>query len=91
MEDVGLWLDLSGLSEYRAEFMKQAVSGAELQDLETDDLTDLGMIKMGHKKRFQRRLKLLAHGLQSAFELSEDGSSEDSTSFSSASERSTGT
>lgn len=88
VDDVGIWLDMSGLSEYRAEFMKQSVSGAELQDLESEDLTELGMVKMGHKKRFQRRLKLLSHGLDSAFAQSEDGSSEDSTSFSSSSEKS---
>lgn len=44
--DVGVWLDWLHLSEYRAEFMKNAVSGGELKELDSIDLTSLGIQKV---------------------------------------------
>ncbi|KAL6041074.1 SH3 and multiple ankyrin repeat domains 3 [Balamuthia mandrillaris] len=83
VDDVGTWLDFIQLSEHRAEFMKQAVSGAELQDLDADDFVELGVTKMGHKKRLQKRIKMLSHGLDGAFNADTNSDSDDSTSVSS--------
>lgn len=47
--DVGVWLDWLRMSEYRAEFIKNAVSGAELKDLDHADFTSLGITKVKTK------------------------------------------
>lgn len=46
VSDVGVWLDWLSLSEYRAEFMKNAVSGAELKELDNADFISLGINKV---------------------------------------------
>jgi hypothetical protein len=44
--DVGVWLDWLSMSEYRAEFIKNAVSGAELKELDNADFVSLGIKKV---------------------------------------------
>lgn len=46
VQDVGNWLDYIHLSEHRPEFMRQLVSGQELQELDQDDLISLGVTKV---------------------------------------------
>jgi SH3/ankyrin repeat-containing protein len=48
VSDVGVWLDWLTLSEHRAEFMRNAVSGAELKELDNADLISLGVNKVPH-------------------------------------------
>ena len=73
-------LDLIQLSDYRAEFMKQAVSGSELFELSEDDLRSLGVTKIGHKKRLVKKIRQLRRGLDCAFTLEDN---DDTHSFSS--------
>lgn len=79
IEDVSIWLDLIQLSEHRAEFLKQSVSGAELLELDADDLNELGVTKMGHKKRLMKRIKMLKYHLDEAWSNSSLDSSEESS------------
>jgi len=46
VQDVANWLDYIHLSEYRPEFIRQMVSGQELQELDQDDI----VISLGVKK-----------------------------------------
>lgn len=82
VSDVGVWLDWLSLSEYRAEFMKNAVSGAELKELDNADFISLGINKVGHRKKLERRVKMLQHGLDPMGE-DDDGNSSHSSSHSS--------
>ncbi|KAM4628266.1 diacylglycerol kinase delta [Polymixia lowei] len=50
-EEVGAWLELLCLQEYKDIFMGHDVRGAELIQLERRDLKDLGVTKVGHMKR----------------------------------------
>jgi len=78
---VGAWLDYIHLSEHRAEFTKQSVSGSELVELDVDDLLELHVTKMGHRKKLVSHIKMLKHGLDGAYATNtDDGSSEGSTS-----------
>ena len=52
VQDVANWLDYIHLSEYRPEFMRQMVSGQELQELDQDDL----VISLGVRKVFREIL-----------------------------------
>jgi hypothetical protein len=49
-EDVGVWLASIGLQGYIDAFQENSVTGADLADLTDDDLADLGVMKIGHKK-----------------------------------------
>jgi hypothetical protein len=81
VDDVGTWLDYIHLSEHRAEFTKQSVSGSELVELDVDDLLELHVTKMGHRKKLTSHIKMLKHGLDGAYATNtDDGSSEGSTS-----------
>ncbi len=77
--DVGVWLDWLGMSEYRAEFMKNAVSGAELKELDVDDFISLGVTKVGHRKKLEKRIKMLQHGIDA---MAEDALSDSSSNSS---------
>jgi len=80
VDDVGAWLDYIHLSEHRAEFTKQSVSGSELIELDVDDLLELHVTKMGHRKKLVSHIKMLKHGLDGAYATNtDDGSSEGST------------
>jgi len=68
VEDVGVWLDWLQLSEYRPEFIRNSVSGSELFELDTDDFISLGVTKVGPRKRLEKRIRMLKHGLEGALE-----------------------
>ncbi|XP_064615103.1 LOW QUALITY PROTEIN: diacylglycerol kinase delta-like [Liolophura sinensis] len=56
-EEVGLWLESLGLSEYKNSFESHDIRGSELLALERRDLKDLGISKVGHLKRIQHGIK----------------------------------
>lgn len=84
VEDVATWLDFIHLSEYRPEFMKQAVGGAELVELDSQDLTMLGVTKIGHRKRIEKRIQMLKHGMAGALDYASVDDNSDASSQSSA-------
>eukprot|EP00010_Vexillifera_abyssalis_P000299 CAMPEP_0201552156 /NCGR_PEP_ID=MMETSP0173_2-20130828/14524_1 /ASSEMBLY_ACC=CAM_ASM_000268 /TAXON_ID=218659 /ORGANISM="Vexillifera sp., Strain DIVA3 564/2" /LENGTH=577 /DNA_ID=CAMNT_0047962589 /DNA_START=6 /DNA_END=1739 /DNA_ORIENTATION=- len=57
--DVGIWVDYIGMGEYKLTFIQNVVSGLELLDLETDDLTALGVKRVGHRKKILSAIKQL--------------------------------
>ena len=57
VDNVATWLQSTGLGGYVGAFAENDVGGADLIDLTKDDLVDLGVIKIGHKK-------LLLSGIQ---------------------------
>jgi len=85
VSEVATWLDFIQLSEYRAEFMKQQVSGAELFELEAEDIAALGVKKIGHKKRLQKKIRQLKRGIGSAFDAGDDDTTSSASSGSNVS------
>lgn len=60
VDDVCRWLGDSGLSDHEAEFRREDVDGLALQDLDNEDLRELGLT-IGRRKHFLRqRGELLA-------------------------------
>ena len=49
--DVGEWLKSLGLEHYEAAFRENGVSGEDLCHLTAEDLQDLGVIAVGHRRR----------------------------------------
>ena len=49
--DIGAWLRELGLGQYEAAFRDNAVDGAILPKLTADDLKDIGVIAVGHRRR----------------------------------------
>ncbi|XP_066236934.1 diacylglycerol kinase eta isoform X3 [Saccopteryx leptura] len=58
-EEVAAWLDLINLGEYKEIFIRHDIRGAELLQLERQDLKDLGIPKVGHVKRILQGIKEL--------------------------------
>ncbi|XP_056140027.1 diacylglycerol kinase delta-like isoform X1 [Lampris incognitus] len=59
-EEVGAWLELISLQEYKDIFIGHDVRGAELLHLERRDLKDLGVAKVGHMKRILQGIRELS-------------------------------
>lgn len=53
-DEVAAWLESLNLEEYRDDFIKHDIRGAELLTLERRDLKELGIHKVGHIKRIQQ-------------------------------------
>ena len=49
--DIGAWLRIIGLSEYEAVFRENAIDGEVLPDLTADDLKDIGVSSVGHRRK----------------------------------------
>ena len=49
--DIGAWLRELGLGQYEAAFRDNAVNGAILPKLTADDLKEIGVIAIGHRRR----------------------------------------
>jgi class 3 adenylate cyclase/predicted ATPase len=49
--DVGAWLSGLGLSQYEAAFRDNAIDGTVLPSLTADDLKDLGVVLVGHRRK----------------------------------------
>ncbi|KAK3094795.1 hypothetical protein FSP39_006352 [Pinctada imbricata] len=59
-EDVGQWLEMRSLGEYKDSFIRNEIRGTELLTLDKSDLQDLGVTKVGHLKRIQHGIKELS-------------------------------
>jgi SAM domain (Sterile alpha motif) len=49
--DVGDWLRSLGLGQYEAAFLDNEIDGAMLPKLTVDDLKDLGVAAVGHRRK----------------------------------------
>ena len=52
----------SDLSEYKILFIENSISGAELFDIEEEDLIGLGVINLQHRKKILEAIKQLKDG-----------------------------
>ncbi|KAG1932725.1 diacylglycerol kinase eta [Pimephales promelas] len=60
VEEVGVWLEVLCLSEYKEIFIRHDIRGPELLQLERRDLKDLGVTKVGHMKRILQGIRDLS-------------------------------
>ena len=51
--DIGEWLQALGLGHYEAAFRENDVDAELLPSLTADDLKDLGVTSVGHRRRLQ--------------------------------------
>ena len=58
--DVGVWLSALGLEQYEAAFRENAIDGAVLPTLTADDLRELGVAAIGHRRRLMNAIAELA-------------------------------
>src|SRR6516162_5618440 len=49
--DIAAWLDSLGMQQYAAAFRDNAVDAAVLPELTADDLKDLGVTLVGHRRK----------------------------------------
>ena len=49
--DIGVWLQGLGLEQYAAAFLDNAIDAEVLRDLTADDLKDLGVNLVGHRRK----------------------------------------
>jgi SAM domain (Sterile alpha motif) len=49
--DVGAWLKSLGLEQYEAAFHENAIDGDVLRQLTADDLKEMGIVPIGHRRR----------------------------------------
>src|SRR3954447_3685512 len=49
--DIGGWLKSLGLEQYEAAFRENAVDAEVLPRLTADDLTEMGIVPIGHRRR----------------------------------------
>ena len=57
VDDVCNWLVDIGLGEHCPQFKENEILGEHLLDLSKDELTELGVKKIGHKKTFLTKVK----------------------------------
>jgi SAM domain (Sterile alpha motif) len=60
--DIGAWLRELGLGQYEAAFRDNAVDGAILPKLTADDLKEIGVIAIGHRRRLVDAIAALSVG-----------------------------
>ncbi len=48
-EDVGAWLDYINMGQYKTSFIENDIQGMHLSELSKDDLSELGVKKLGHR------------------------------------------
>ena len=58
--DVGVWLSALGLEQYVAAFRENAIDGAVLPTLTADDLREMGVVAIGHRRRLMNAIAELA-------------------------------
>jgi len=79
VSEVGKWLDFIELGQYKLIFIENSISGAELFELEAEDLASINVRQLGHRKRILKRIAQLKKNSKAAFQArSEDGSSSES-------------
>ena len=59
--EVGHWLEGLGLGEYAETFAENAVTFDLLTKLTEQDLRELGVAKLGHRKRLLEAIAVLSH------------------------------
>lgn len=65
VDDVCEWLEKIGLGEHCVQFRENEILGEHLLEITKEDLTDLGVKKIGHKKIFFKKVRgLKAHSYQ---------------------------
>ncbi|MFQ5953855.1 MAG: adenylate/guanylate cyclase domain-containing protein, partial [Kiloniellales bacterium] len=64
--DVGAWLDALGLGEYAQAFAENDIDAETLSELTAEDLKELGVSKLGHRKKLLAAINDLAPGLAEA-------------------------
>jgi hypothetical protein len=57
--DVGVWLRSLGLGQYEAAFRDNEVDGAVLPKLTVEDLKDLGVAIVGHRRKIMSAIEEL--------------------------------
>lgn len=79
VSEVGKWLDFIEMGQYKLVFIENSISGAELFELEAEDLASINVRQLGHRKRILKRIAQLKKNNKAAFVAhSDDGSSESS-------------
>ena len=58
--NVGVWLNALGLGQYEAAFRENAIDGAVLATLTADDLREMGVAAIGHRRRLMNAIAELA-------------------------------
>ena len=69
--DVGVWLRGLGLGQYEAAFRDNGIDGAVLLKLTIDDLKDLGVAVVGHRRKIMSAIEEL--NAESVAELADGG------------------
>jgi predicted ATPase/class 3 adenylate cyclase len=64
--DVGTWLRDLGLGQYEQAFRDNDIDGAVLADLTVDDLSGLGVVSIGHRRKLLAAIAALRAGLPPA-------------------------
>ena len=59
--DIGAWLRAIGLSEYEAAFRENAIDAEVLPSLTVDDLKEIGVLPVGHRRRLLSAISRLEH------------------------------
>jgi len=59
MDDLGDWLRALGLEQYEEAFRANAIDGAVLPNLTAEDLKDLGIVTVGHRRRLLGAIAVL--------------------------------
>jgi len=80
VSEVGKWLDFIELGQYKIIFIENSISGAELFELEMEDLGSINVRKLGHRKRILKRIAMLKKNSKAAFQAHSDEDSSDSSS-----------
>src|SRR5579883_1946612 len=57
--DVGAWLQRLGLDEYEAAFRDNAVDGDVLPKLSAEDLREMGVTRVGHRRKLLEAIAAL--------------------------------
>ncbi len=68
LDDVGQWLKSFGLREYAEAFAENAVTFDLLNKLTEQDLKELGVSKLGHRKRLLEAIATLSRPGEEAVE-----------------------
>ena len=85
--DVGDWLRSLGLGEYEAAFRENEIDAKVLPKLTVDDLTQLGVVLIGHRRTILSAIGLLSAPLSPAAPIAEGVSTSPSAPGKDAAER----
>jgi len=57
VDEVGFWLEHLELGEYTKQFADNGIAGADLLDLEDEDLLSINVRKLGHRKKILAKIR----------------------------------